>query len=88
MEEYGHLLSNALCTEDVFMIAAYHFLSIEICNPSQPGVSYGPHRLLAQNGEAVRHASELGGIVSMDTASAEHTEVFVRFAIHALLSSQ
>jgi hypothetical protein len=36
--------------------------------------------LMARNGEAVRHAIELGDIVPMDTASAELTDELVLFA--------
>ena len=68
------------------MIAVYYFLSIEEGDLYHMDMSHRPHRLLARNGVAVRHASELGDIVYRDTANAEHTEVFVQFAIHALLS--
>jgi hypothetical protein len=37
--------------------------------------------LIARNGEAVRHAIELGDIVHMDTASEEITDEFLLFAI-------
>src|SRR5713226_5444376 len=39
--------------------------------------------LIARNGEAVRHAIELGDIVHMDTASEELTDEFVLFAINS-----
>ena len=38
---------------------------------------------IARNGEAVRHASALGDIVHMDTASAEITDAFWLLAIHS-----
>ncbi len=39
--------------------------------------------LIARNGEAVRHAIELGDIVHLDTASEELTDEFVLFAINS-----
>src|SRR2546427_5728477 len=39
--------------------------------------------LIARNGEAVRHAIELGDIVHMDTASEEITDEFLLFAINS-----
>ena len=38
-------------------------------------------KLLARNGEAVRHALELGEILHMETASEELTDEFLIFAI-------
>ena len=40
-------------------------------------------KLLARNGEAVRHALELGEILHMDTASEELTDEFLLFAIRS-----
>lgn len=40
-----------------------------------------PIKLIARNGEAVRHAIELGDIVHMHTASEELTDEFLPFAI-------
>jgi hypothetical protein len=44
-------------------------------------------KLIARNGEAVRHAMELGDIVHMDTASEKLTYEFALFAINSGLLS-
>ena len=45
-------------------------------------------KLLARNGEAVRHALELGEILHIDTASKEVTDEFLLFASKSGLLEQ
>ena len=44
-------------------------------------------KLWARNGDAVRHAIELGELVHLETASEELTDEFLLFAIHRCSSA-